>query len=57
MSWKIWVLFGLCAIGGPVAVEIMDTEPSRCRSRIAVGGHCGDGLSGGGYYSGGGAGN
>ena len=57
MTWKIWALFGLCAIGGPVAVEIMDTEPSRCRSRIAVGGHCGDGLSGGGYYSGGGAGN
>ena len=57
MTWKLWALFGLCAIGGPVAVEIMDTETSRCRSRIAVGGHCGDGLSGGGYYSGGGAGN
>lgn len=57
MTWKFWVLFTLCAIGGQIAMEFVDLGPSRCRSRIAVGGHCGDGLSGGGYYSGGGAGN
>jgi len=57
MGWKIWLCIILGALTAPVAVEIVDTGPSRCRSRIAVGGHCGDGLSGGGYYSGGGAGN
>ena len=57
MTWNLWALFAICAMGAPVAVEVMDTGPSRCHSRIAVGGHCGDGLSGGGYYSGGGAGN
>ena len=57
MTWKFWALFALCAMGAPVAVEIIDTGPSWCRQRAAVGGRCGDGLSGGGYYSGGGAGN
>ena len=57
MTWKIWALTILCAITAPVAVEIMDTGSPWCRDRAAVGGRCGDGLSGGGYYSGGGAGN
>ena len=56
---NLWVIAAIIFMGSSVGyiVIVEMGGPSRCRSRIAVGGHCGDGLSGGGYYSGGGAGN
>ena len=54
--WVVVAIIYMCSSVGYIVVYEMG-GPSRCRSRIAVGGHCGDGLSGGGYYSGGGAGN
>ena len=57
MSWKIWLCIILGAIGAPVVTEAILGDSDWCRHRASSGGRCGDGLSGGGYYSGGGFGN
>ena len=51
---NIWVILAILFMGSSVGyiVIVEMGGPFRCHSRIAVGGRCGDGLSGGGYYSG-----
>lgn len=54
--WVVAAIVYMASSVGYIVIYEMDGG-DWCRQRAAVGGHCGDGLSGGGYYSGGGAGN
>ena len=54
--WVVAAIVYMVSSVGYIVIYEMDGG-DWCRSRAAVGGRCGDGLSGGGYYSGGGAGN
>lgn len=54
--WVVAAIAYMVSSVGYIVVYEMDGG-DWCRHRAAVGGRCGDGLSGGGYWSGGGAGN
>ena len=54
--WVVVAIIYMCSSVGYIVVFEMSGR-NWCPHRAAVGGRCGDGLSGGGYYSGGGAGN
>ena len=55
---NVWAIITIILIGGGVTfIAVEHSGNDWCRHRASFGGVCGDGLSGGGYYSGGGAGN